>query len=231
MSFELYRRVPVENLYILPILLLSVILHEVAHGWMALRLGDPTARDAGRLTFNPLPHIDPVGSIIVPALIMFSGASFFLAWAKPVPVDPSNFRHPRRDDILVSAIGPVSNIVLAFVCAVIFGGTLNLLSPDADNTVTAASFFSGVFLNMLYVGIPMNIGLAVFNMIPIPPLDGSHVLASLLPQKFADAYRRVGMAGIFVLILLLRWEPVRVGFMDLRATLMIPFDFLIRVLS
>lgn len=198
---------------------------------MALKLGDPTARDAGRLTFNPIPHIDPVGSVLVPALILFSGASFFLAWAKPVPVNPLNFRRPRRDDILVSAIGPLSNIVLAAICAVLFAALWHVVGPGPDGQSAVAGFLSGTLLNMLYVGIPLNIGLAVFNMIPVPPLDGSHVLASLLPRQLAGVYRRVGMVGILVLILLLRWEPVRRGFSDVRSAIMIPFDALIRILT
>lgn len=221
----------VQHLYILPILLLSVIVHEVAHGWVALKLGDPTARDAGRLTFNPLPHIDPVGSVLIPALIIFANASFFLAWAKPVPVNAANFSRPRRDDLLVSAAGPLSNILVALVCTLGFTIGLRLAGTDGTGSVTAGSFLATTIMNMLYVGIPLNIGLAVFNMIPVPPLDGSHVLASLLPPRVAMQYQRVGMAGILVLILLLRWEPVRLGFSGIRAGLMVPFEFLIRVLS
>src|SRR5512142_2895625 len=108
----------IDQLYILPILLFSVIIHEIAHGWTALRLGDPTAKMMGRLTLNPTPHIDLIGSIVVPLFSLFAAGSVFIAWAKPVPVDPRNFSHYRRDDILVSVAGPVSNILMALVCSI-----------------------------------------------------------------------------------------------------------------
>jgi Zn-dependent protease len=107
-------------LYVLPILLFSIVVHEVAHGWMALLLGDTTARDSGRLTLNPIPHIDPIGSIAVPLLSYIAAGSVFIAWAKPVSVNPANFRNFRRDDILVSLVGPFSNLLVAFCCAVFF---------------------------------------------------------------------------------------------------------------
>src|SRR5512135_791729 len=175
-----------DRLYLLPILLFSIIVHEIAHGWMALRLGDPTARDMGRLTLNPIPHIDPIGSIIVPLISFFAAGTVFIAWAKPVPVNPANFRNFRRDDILVSVIGPASNLVLALFCVVMFIITRRLLGPgdliSAGMGQDAASYLAQMF----YAGIPLNIFLAVFNLIPVPPLDGSHVVASLLPQNVAD---------------------------------------------
>src|SRR5208283_2452994 len=110
----------IDQLYILPILLFSVIIHEISHGWMALRLGDTTARDMGRLTLNPIPHIDLFGSILVPLMSLASTGQVFIAWAKPVPINPANFKHYTRDDILVSTIGPFSNIVLSLFCTVCF---------------------------------------------------------------------------------------------------------------
>jgi Zn-dependent protease len=104
-----------DTLYILPVLLFSIVVHEVAHGWMALRLGDTTARDLGRLTLNPIPHIDPIGSVLVPLISLFSTGSVFIAWAKPVPVNPMMFRNPRRDDILVSTVGPFSNLIVCII--------------------------------------------------------------------------------------------------------------------
>src|SRR5512142_2105649 len=109
-----------EQLDVLPILLFSVIVHEIAHGWMALKLGDPTARDMGRLTLNPIPHIDPVGSMLVPLISFFAAGTVFIAWAKPVPVNPLYFRNLRRDGILVSVVGPASNLLLALFCAIMF---------------------------------------------------------------------------------------------------------------
>jgi len=158
----------VEQLYILPILLFSVVIHEVAHGYMALKLGDPTAKMLGRLTLNPLPHIDPIGSIFIPLFSLLTAGGVFIAWAKPVPVDPTNFLRPRRDDFLVSIVGPTSNLLVAFVCsvAVILLGFVGA----TVNTAGSALAIDGLeFLTkMFYGGIYLNIVLAVFNLIPVP---------------------------------------------------------------
>ncbi len=185
----------IDQLYILPILLFSVIIHEIAHGWTALMLGDPTAKMMGRLTLNPIPHIDLIGSIIVPLFSLIAAGSVFIAWAKPVPVNPRNFSQYRRDDLLVSVAGPVSNIVLALICSLVV-----ILLAVANRSVGAwdspiADQVMVFLLRMFYGGVYLNIVLAVFNLIPVPPLDGSHVLASLLPGKVAAAYARIGFAG------------------------------------
>ena len=197
-----------QTLYVFPILLFSIIIHEIAHGWMALKLGDPTARDMGRLTLNPIPHIDPIGSILVPLISFVAAGTVFIAWAKPVPVNPANFRNIRRDDILVSVIGPVSNLVVALFCVIMFIITQRVMGPtnliSAGFGQDAASYFA----NMFYVGIPLNIFLAVFNLIPVPPLDGSHVVASLLPPNVANRYRQIGFAGILLIIIMMRLAPV-----------------------
>ena len=216
----------IDQLYILPILLFSVIIHEISHGWMALRLGDPTARDMGRLTLNPIPHIDLFGSILVPLMSLASTGQVFIAWAKPVPINPGNFKHYTRDDILVSTIGPLSNIVLSLFCTACF---IILLKIDhailySEGSVRQAMHY---LMEMFYGGISLNIILAVFNMIPIPPLDGSHVLASLLPLSLSLKYRRVGFFGIFLLILLMRWEPFARIFHGIILTLISPFMRLI----
>jgi Zn-dependent protease len=217
----------VDQLYILPILLFSVIIHEIAHGWVALKLGDPTAKTMGRLTLNPVPHIDLVGSIIVPLFSLFAAGSVFIAWAKPVPVDPRNFAHYRRDDMLVSVAGPVSNLVLALVCSI----TVILLAI-ANRTVEGMNApladESMVFLlRMFYGGIYLNIMLAVFNLLPVPPLDGSHVLASLLPAKAAAVYARIGFAGIFLILFLMRVPVFSDAFQGIIRGLFIPFRALI----
>lgn len=217
----------IDQLYILPILLFSVIIHEIAHGWTALRLGDPTAKMMGRLTLNPIPHIDLIGSIIVPLFSLFAAGSVFIAWAKPVPVDPRNFAHYRRDDILVSVAGPISNILLALVCsiAVVLLAVANK-SVGALNSSLADEAL--VFLlRMFYGGIYLNIVLAVFNLIPVPPLDGSHVLASLLPGKVAAAYARVGFAGIFLILFLMRVPAFSNTFQGIIHGLFVPFRALI----
>jgi Zn-dependent protease len=188
-----------QLVYGIPILLFSVVVHEYAHGWTAYRAGDPTAMMAGRLTLNPIPHIDLVGSIIVPLIIILTGSPIFFAWAKPVPVNPMNFRNGRRDDMRVSFAGPLSNIALAAVLIVI-GVLLGLvLSPAlfAGNSV-----FSAV-PRIIVFGIQINLILAVFNLIPIPPLDGSHILGNLLPPDQRMAYEQIGRYGFIILLLLL----------------------------
>lgn len=215
-----------DQLYILPVLLFSVIIHEIAHGWMALRLGDPTARDLGRLTLNPIPHIDPIGSVLVPLMSLASTGRVFIAWAKPVPINPAFFTHYRRDDILVSVVGPLSNIVLALCCAVIailVANISSLLHSSNDLVVEGVNFL----WKMFYGGITLNIMLAVFNMLPIPPLDGSHVLASLLPPNLSAKYRRIGFFGIFIIIILMRWEPFANAFTNVLRTLSYPFIALV----
>jgi len=175
---------------------------------MALKLGDPTARDMGRLTLNPIPHIDPIGSIIVPLISFIAAGTVFIAWAKPVPVNPANFRNIRRDDILVSVIGPASNLVVALFCVVMFIITQRVVGPTNLIAAGPGQEVASYLANMFYAGIPLNIFLAVFNLIPVPPLDGSHVVASLLPPNIADRYRQVGFAGILIIIVLMRLAPV-----------------------
>lgn len=175
---------------------------------MALKLGDPTARDMGRLTLNPLPHIDPMGSILVPLISFFAAGTVFIAWAKPVPVNPAYFRNVRRDDILVSVIGPASNFVVALFCAIMFILTQRFLGHSDLISAGMGQDVSAYVAQMFYAGIPLNIFLAVFNLIPVPPLDGSHVVASLLPENAANRFRQVGFAGILIIIVLMRLAPV-----------------------
>jgi Zn-dependent protease len=158
---------------ILPAILIALTVHECAHAWVAFRLGDPTARDAGRLTLNPLPHLDPIGTLMLIVTTMSGYGSF--GWAKPVPVNPYNFTNLKRDDILVSLAGPASNILLALV----FGYTLRLLP---------GSLLAPGILFFFHISIAINIGIAFFNLIPVPPLDGSHILASLIPDRFLPSY-------------------------------------------
>jgi Zn-dependent protease len=192
------------HLSIIPILLFSVIIHEMAHGWVALRLGDPTARDSGRLTLNPIPHIDIIGSIIVPVLSLLSAGRIFIAWAKPVPVNPYNFSDFRRGDLMVSIVGPLSNLALALGCSILVIVLTLAGPPIARLDLRLLTELWKFLMQMFLGGVYLNVGLAVFNLIPIPPLDGSHVLASLLPDDLANSYRRIGFVGIFLLILLLR---------------------------
>ncbi len=179
-----------EILVILPILFFAVVLHEYAHGWVAYRLGDPTAKLAGRLTLNPLKHIDPVGTIFLPAFLIilrFLGMNtILLGWAKPVPVDFFNLRHPKRDMIWVALAGPAVNIVLA----VLFSQMAKLDLPSLVIEILEA----GVFFNLL---------LAFFNLIPVPPLDGSRVVMGLLPARYVSLYGRLESYGILIVFVLL----------------------------
>ena len=219
-----------DQLFILPILLFSVVIHEISHGWMALRLGDTTARDMGRLTLNPIPHIDPIGSVLVPVFSLLVAGRVLIAWAKPVPVNPLNFSDMRRDDILVSVVGPLSNFILSFACTIIFI-ILMKLEPLLPDSIPLLNEGMGFFMKMFYGGILVNIMLAVFNMIPIPPLDGSHVVASLLPDEMSAKYRSLGFFGIFFILMLMRWHPFAMFFNQVIGALAYPFELLIELFS
>jgi len=197
---------------------------------MALRLGDPTARDRGRLTLNPIPHLDLVGSVIVPLLSLASAGTVFIAWAKPVPINPANFRNVRRDDILVSAVGPVANLALALACALLYA--LLIIILGSVNTMTqGAERQTVLFLQKMFsYGISLNVFLAVFNLIPVPPLDGSHVLASLLPPRMGVTYRRIGFAGILAVIILMQVPFVWHAVVSVVRTLEAPYYSLIQLL-
>jgi Zn-dependent protease len=216
-----------DYLPVLPILLFSVIVHELAHGYVALRFGDPTARDAGRLTLNPLPHLDLFGSIIVPALSLLAAGRIFIAWAKPVPVNPGYFLRPRRESAYVAAAGPASNFVLALLCA---GGTAAVgiaagAAAPADGTLGAEVV--DFFLRMFFGGMYVNVALAVFNLLPVPPLDGSHLVIAALPARAAAAYARVGVAGLLAVVLLLNIPEVSNGFASVIDLVAYPFQALV----
>ncbi len=175
----------------MPILFFSVIVHEVAHGYAALRLGDETALNAGRLTLNPISHIDPVGTIILPLFLLISGSNFLIGWAKPVPVNPYNFVNPRQDFAKVGAAGPLANIALAVISAMLLT-VLNLTGLLGSFALIAYLLQSAVFINIL---------LAVFNLIPIPPLDGSRILSAILPMETAYKYEKMMSFGPFVILI------------------------------
>jgi Zn-dependent protease len=176
-------------------LLFAIVIHEVAHGWMALRFGDTTARDAGRLTLNPIPHIDPFGSIVVPLLLYFSGTGFLFGWARPVPVNPYNLRNPREDLMWVSLAGPGANMLTAFAC----GMVIRVVKLMPGGFALSSSFF-GILLTMIAYGMIISLVLACFNMIPIPPLDGSKVLMRFLPPRYEYYMLQLQSMGMFLLI-------------------------------
>lgn len=177
--------------------LLGIILHEVAHGWVAARLGDPTARFMGRLTLNPLPHVDPMG-LLVFALTSLSG-SFVFGWAKPVPVDPRYFRDPAKGMMLVALAGPLTNFILAVICGSLLLALLLTMPPDVW-----AGYSSYVFaVSSLQAGIVINFGLGWLNLLPVPPLDGSKVLAYFLPSRIAWRFMQIERYGFIILIVLL----------------------------
>ena len=176
------------------VLVFAVIVHEVAHGYIAYRLGDPTAKNEGRLTMNPIPHIDPFWSLLLPAVMIFSGSPFVLGGAKPVPIDPRYFKDHRRDVMVVSFAGPASNILMSFVSLAVFIAAVKFNIPFLTSP--------GV-MRILEYSIMINTVLAVFNLIPIPPLDGSKILMSFLPGAAAYRLAAVEPYGIFIVLLLL----------------------------
>jgi Zn-dependent protease len=185
-----------------PVLLVSMVAHEYAHGYAALKQGDPTAQQLGRLTWNPARHIDPVMTVILPLLTYFGGGLFgqplIFGGAKPVPVDPRNYRSYRRGDIIVSLAGVATNGVLAVVCVVLI-----VVVGLVARALPAASTGVAIVQSMLIAGVSFNLVLVAFNLLPIPPLDGSHVVKHFLPSAVAAHYQRLGFYGMFVILALL----------------------------
>lgn len=188
----------VPTLITLTILIFSAILHEVAHGFVAERLGDPTARLAGRLTLNPKNHIDPMMSIALPLILLISGSPIIIGAAKPVPVDPYNLRDGRKDLALVSLAGPLANVLIAIIASIVLKIISNFQLPSS----TFYPLLSTLYLLFLSI-VHLNLLLAIFNLVPIPPLDGSKIFALVLPEKVANAFLSLGSIGIFIIFFLL----------------------------
>lgn len=186
------------------IVIFSIILHEIAHGYMADWLGDPTARYSGRLTLNPLPHIDPVGSVLIPGILALTGSSFLIGWAKPVPYNPYNFRDQKWGEALVAFAGPATNIALALI----FGLSLRFFGNGLEPAV----------ITILATAVFANLALAILNLLPIPPLDGSKILKSILPHQLAQSYAGLermtyalgpfGLIGVLLLFIYVLSAPV-----------------------
>ncbi len=170
----------------IPFFFLAIVIHEFSHGWVAYKLGDPTAKYSGRLTLNPLAHIDPFGTIILPLMLLIMNSPVVFGWAKPVPINFWNLRHPKRDIVLVGLSGPLAN----FLVAVILSLFLRLSLPEAIDA-------------LLSYAILINLVLAVFNLIPLPPLDGSRVISGIIPNRLAVMYNQLEIYGVLIIFLLL----------------------------
>ena len=195
-------------LLLIPCLVIAIVFHEVAHGWAALALGDPTAKERRRLTLNPLRHVDPVGTLLVPGALALIGGPVF-GWAKPVPVNFARLRNPRLGMMLVAAAGPATNIVLATVGAVMLG--LYAGSITAPPVGVSGYLFGG-----LQLFIVINVFLALFNLLPIPPFDGSHIVEGLLPRSMARQYAKLRSLGmlLFVVLIAATWAFPDAGIID-----------------
>lgn len=180
--------------WILPVVF-AITVHEVAHGWVAKKYGDNTASILGRLTLNPVKHIDLLGTIIIPGLLLISFTGFIFGWAKPVPVDPRNFKNPKKDMAIVALAGPVANFLMAIAWALIarLGVIIEL------EVISLPLIYTGI------AGISINLVLGLINLIPIPPLDGSRIVTGLLPHRLAYQYNRFERFG-FIFLLILLWS-------------------------
>jgi Zn-dependent protease len=209
----------------IPALVLAVVIHEVSHGYVANKLGDPTAKMMGRLTLNPIKHIDPIGTILMPVMLYYlSGGQFVFGYAKPVPINPHNFKDPRRDMAISAAAGPVTNILIAIISQVIFA---HFIMPV--NTVIPQEISLSILqplAMMLQNSIWINIILAVINLIPIPPLDGGRVLVGFLPYRQATSYSKIEPYGFIIVIILFMTKIANILIYPLVAILITLINFL-----
>jgi Zn-dependent protease len=198
---------PLNLLALVPALVFAIVFHEIAHGWTALALGDPTAREQRRLSPNPLRHVDLFGTLILPGLLKLAGAPVF-GWAKPVPVVAQRLRNPRFGMMAVAAAGPLSNLVMAAAGAVAIGLLVRGGAPAETSP-------GGLFLTGLVYFVQINVFIAFFNLLPIPPFDGSHIVEGVLPSRWGEAYgrlRNLGM-GLFFVLVALTWFGPTSGFL------------------
>ena len=180
--------------WILPVIF-AITVHETAHGWVAKKYGDNTASMQGRLTLNPIKHIDWLGTIIIPGLLLLTGTGFIFGWAKPVPVDARNFKNPRHDMAIVALAGPVSNLLMALTWSLI--ARIGITIGTSAENISLPLIYTGI------AGISINLVLALINLLPIPPLDGSRVLTGILPSRLAWQYNQLERYGFIILLILL----------------------------
>ena len=188
---------------VVPPLLLAITFHEAMHGYAAYRLGDPTAKQHGRLTLNPFSHIDPFGSVLVPALLFLARAPFLFGWAKPVPVNFFRLRNPKQDMVWVAASGPLTNLALAAVSGIFY----QLVLLAAQVLPASTYVFLGFFKGMAEFSVAINVLLALFNLIPIPPLDGGRILVGILPREQAILVSRIEPYGMLLVVGLIFLNP------------------------
>ncbi|MCL6583904.1 MAG: site-2 protease family protein [bacterium] len=191
-------------------ILLAIILHEISHGWMANRLGDPTAKHAGRLTLNPIPHIDIFGTIILPTLLIFTQSGIVFGYAKPVPINPYNLKEPKKDMILIAGAGPLANLILAVLSALVLR-TLSLFDPSIlySSMVRRLNLGHSILYPLALMctkSIQINVVLGLFNLIPIPPADGGRIVAGLLPQRQAEIYNKIEPFGMIILFTIIFFD-------------------------
>jgi Zn-dependent protease len=202
-------------------LVVAIVLHEVSHGWVANAFGDPTARDLGRLSLNPVRHVDPVGTVILPLILAVTGAPVF-GWAKPVPVVAKRMRNPRLHMMIVALAGPGMNLLLAMLAGIV----LALVRPEGPPSGAGQLF---LLLNLVNF-VAINLFLAVFNLLPLPPFDGGHVVEGLLPRRLARSYRKLARFGFPLLIFLLLILPMLVPGADVvERVVRPPVDWLLRL--
>ena len=192
--------------------LMAIILHEIGHGWVANRLGDPTAKRAGRLTLNPIPHIDILGTIILPAILLITKAGILFGWAKPVPINPHNLKDPKKDMIWIAGAGPMTNFILAVLSAILLR-MLSLFEPSLLHVHSRLLYGLDLGHSVLYplalmclTSIQINIVLGLFNLIPIPPADGGRILVGILPPKQAEFYSKIEPFGMIILFVLIVFD-------------------------
>ena len=201
-NFDISAALYTFGLAIVPALF-GIICHEIAHGWAAYKMGDPTAKFLGRLTLNPIPHIDPMGLGMFAFTAIFT-RPFVIGWAKPVPVNPRYFKYPRQGMMIVSVAGPLTNLLVAVLFALLAKLTVNLASAGVVNSSAVLGF---MYESSVY-GVFINCALAWFNLMPIPPLDGSHIDEGLLPPSMARAYASIGRYGMLIIILLIGFGAI-----------------------